>query len=87
MTGFLFTYHSAIPENFLKEYFFSGVVDFGLPFSIDLLSSSAFLSFRKALEQDAMPCANGCNTVCQQLPTMLRVVASVCTPRCMLLEQ
>ena len=47
-TGFLFTYHSAIPD------FFSGIVDFGLPFSINLLSPSAFLGFRKALEQDGM---------------------------------
>ena len=37
-----------------KEYFFSGIVDFGVPFSINFLSSSGFLGFRKALEQDAM---------------------------------
>ena len=53
-TGFLFTYHSAIPEIFFKEYFFSGKVAFGVPFSINFLSSSGFLGFRKALEQDAM---------------------------------
>ena len=36
-TGFLFTYHSAIPKNFFKEYFFSGIIDFGVPFSINFL--------------------------------------------------
>ena len=41
-------------KNFLKEQFFSGIVDFEVPFSIKFLSSSAFLGFRKALEQDAM---------------------------------
>ena len=41
-------------KNLLKEYFFSGIVDFGVPFSINFLSSSAFLGFRKALEEDAM---------------------------------
>ena len=30
-TGFLFTYHSAIPENFFKDYFFPALVDFGVP--------------------------------------------------------
>ena len=39
-------------KNFFKDYFFSGIVDFGVPFSIILLSSWAFLGFRKALEQD-----------------------------------
>ena len=54
-TGFFFpTIRSAIPEIFFKEYFFSGIVDFGVPLSINFLSSSAFLGFRKALEQDAM---------------------------------
>ena len=37
-----------------KEYFFSGIGDVGVPFSINFLSSSGFLGFRKALEQDAM---------------------------------
>ena len=41
-------------KNFFKEYFFSRIVDFGVPFSINFLTSSAFLGFRKALEQDAM---------------------------------
>ena len=41
-------------KNFSKEYFFSGVVDFGVPFSINFLSFSAFLGFRKAVEQDPM---------------------------------
>ena len=55
-TVFLFTYSLVIPEFFFfKEYFFSGKVDFGVPFSINFLSASAFLGFRKALEQDAMP--------------------------------
>ena len=54
-TGFLFTYHSAIPEKF----FFSGIADFGVPFSINFLSSAAFLGFRKALEQDTMSSSVG----------------------------
>ena len=41
-------------NKFFKEYFFSGIVDFWVPFSINFLSSSAFLGFRKALEQDAI---------------------------------
>ena len=39
---------------FFKEYFFSGKVAFGVPFSTNFLSSPGFLGFRKALEQDAM---------------------------------
>ena len=39
---------------FLKDYFFTTLVDFGVLFSINFLSSSAFLGLRKALEQDAM---------------------------------
>ena len=38
-------------EKIFKEYFFSEIVGFGVPFSINFLSSSAFLSFRKALKQ------------------------------------
>ena len=54
-TGFLLTYYSAIPEKSpRKEYFFTEIVDFGVPFSINFLSCSAFLGFRKALKQDAM---------------------------------
>ena len=49
-TGLLFTYHSPIPE----YSFFTALVDFGVPFSINFLSSSAFLGFGKALEQDTM---------------------------------
>ena len=42
-------------KNVSTEYVFSGIVDFGAPFSINFhLSSSVFLGFRKALEQDAM---------------------------------
>ena len=41
-------------KNFFKEYFFSRIFDFGAPFSINFISSSTFLGFRKALEQDAM---------------------------------
>ena len=41
-------------KQFFKEYFFNGIVDFGVPFSINFLSSSAFLGFQKALEQDAI---------------------------------
>ena len=47
-------YHSAIPENFFREYFFSGIVYYGVPFSINFLSFSAVLGFRNALEQNAM---------------------------------
>ena len=39
---------------FFKDYFFTTLVDFGVLFSINFLSSSAFLGLRKALEQDAM---------------------------------
>ena len=39
---------------FFKEYFFSAIVAFGVPFSINFHSSSGFLGFRKALKQDAM---------------------------------
>ena len=41
-------------NNVFKEYFFSVFADFGVPFSINFHSSSTFLGFRKALEQDAM---------------------------------
>ena len=51
---FLFSYHSAIPKNLFKGYFFTARVDIAVAFSINLLSSSAFLGFPKALEQDAM---------------------------------
>ena len=44
--GFLFSFYSAIPEFFFKEYFFIARVDFGIAFSINVLPSSAF--FRKA---------------------------------------
>ena len=53
-TGFLFTYHSAIPENFFQRILFEWNSTIGVPFSINFLSSSAFSGFRKALEQDAM---------------------------------
>ena len=36
------------------DHFVTARVDFGIAFSIKFLSSSAFLGFRKALEQDAM---------------------------------
>ena len=55
-TGFLFTYHSAKPKkiNVFIDYCFAALVDFGVPFSINFLSSSAFLGFQKALDQDLM---------------------------------
>ena len=53
-TEFLFTYHSAIPEKSSQRTLFQWIVDFKVPFSINFLSSSAFLGFRTALEQDAM---------------------------------
>ena len=36
------------------DHFVTARVDFGIAFSIKFLSFSAFLGFRKALEQDAM---------------------------------
>ena len=47
IAGFLFFYHSTIPE---KTYIFGC----GVVFSIKFLSSSAILGFRKALEQNAV---------------------------------
>ena len=44
-----FSYHSAIPEKFVTAR-----VDFGIAFSIKIISSSALFGFGKALEQDAM---------------------------------
>ena len=44
-TGLLFT---------RKEYFFSGIVDFGVPFSINFHSFSTFLGFRKALDNKTL---------------------------------
>ena len=52
-TGFLFTIRP-FQKHFFKEYFFSGIVDFGVPFLINFHPSSAFLGFRKTLEPDAM---------------------------------
>ena len=51
---FLFSYHSAIPENLFKGYFFTTRAEFGVVFSINFISSPAFLGFWKALEQGAM---------------------------------
>ena len=38
-----------------NDYFVTARVDLGVEFWIKFLSSSAFLGFRKALEQDAIP--------------------------------
>ena len=46
--------HSANPEKILKDYFFTVLVDFRVPFWINFLSSSEFFSFRKGMEQDTM---------------------------------
>ena len=46
--------HSANPEKSLKDYFFTVLVDFRVPFWINFLSSSEFFSFRKGMEQDTM---------------------------------
>ena len=43
-----------LQKNFFKQYFFSGILGFGVPFSINFPSSSAFWDFRKPLEQNAM---------------------------------
>ena len=37
-----------------NDYFVTALVDLGVKFSIEFLSSSPFLGIRKALEQDAM---------------------------------
>ena len=36
-------------SNIFKDYFYTALFDFGVPFSINLFSSSAFLGIRKAL--------------------------------------
>ena len=41
-------------KKFFKDYFFTELVDFGVPFSINFLSSSEFSVFRKGLEEDAI---------------------------------
>ena len=46
--------HSANPEKSFKDYFFTVLVDFRVPFWINFLSSSEFFSFRKGMEQDTM---------------------------------
>ena len=51
---FVYRPFSHCRKNFLRDYFFTVLFDFGLPFSINFLSSSAFLGFRKALEHDTM---------------------------------
>ena len=53
-TSFSLSYHSAIPENLFKGYFFTARVDFRVAFSINLLFSPNILGFRKALEHNAM---------------------------------
>ena len=53
-TGFLFSYHSAIPEIFFQRLLFHCTCWLWGTISIHFLSSSAFWGFRKALEQDAM---------------------------------
>ena len=53
-TGFLFTYHSAIPEKFSQRILFEWNSTTGEQFSINFLSSSAFLAVRQAREQDVM---------------------------------
>ena len=56
--------YSAIPElKFFEDYFFTALVDFGAPFSNNFRSSSAFLGFRKGLEQDAM--SSSISVVCR----------------------
>ena len=62
-TGFLFTYHSAIPEKFFQRKLFHWNSWLWVPFSINFLSSSAFLGFRKALKQDAMSSTVSATTI------------------------
>ena len=41
-------------RKFFEDYFFTVLDDFGVPLSINFLSSSAFLGFPEALEQNAI---------------------------------
>ena len=52
IAGFLFSLPFCHSTKSFTDHFVT--VDFGIAFSIKFLSSSAFLGFRKALEQDAM---------------------------------
>ena len=54
VAGFLFFLPFCHSRKIFKDYFVTASVDFGVAFSINFLTSSAFLGFRKALEQDAM---------------------------------
>ena len=50
----IFVYLPFGHEIFFQRLLFTTLVDFGVLFSINFLSSPAFLGLRKALEQDAM---------------------------------
>ena len=54
-TRFLFSYYSAIPENLFKGYFFTAGVGFGVAFSINFFSSSAFLASEKLWSMTPCP--------------------------------
>ena len=54
IAGVLFFLPFCHSRQIFMNHFVTARVDFGIAFSIRLLSSSAFLGFRKALEQDVM---------------------------------
>ena len=54
IAGFLFSLPFCHSTKSFTDHFVTARVDFGIAFSIKFLSSSAFIGFRKALEQDAM---------------------------------
>ena len=54
IAGFLFSLPFCHSTKSFTDHFVTARVDFGIAFSIKFLSSSVFLGFRKALEQDAM---------------------------------
>mgnify|MGYP007058662167 CR=1 FL=1 len=54
IAGFLFFLPFCHSTKIFTDHFVNARVNFGIAFSIKLLSSSALLGFRKALEQDAM---------------------------------
>ena len=54
ITGFLFFLPFCHSRKIFSDHFVTTRVDFGVAFSINFLSSSAFLGFQKALEQDAI---------------------------------
>ena len=54
IAGFLFFLPFCLSRKIFTNHFVSARVEYGMAFLIKFLSSSALLSFQKALEQDAM---------------------------------